>query len=182
MQQGQDRPIKAKALTKGIGKLVATEPALGPIVQLLSRAAQFELAKATEERGWSTRLMLSTEAIDSLQEMEGTLEHYNGYPIKNMATAKKLDHFVEASDETEGREAPTQLLRLQSTAKRYRAVAGDASAVATCTLKVGNDDTKFFTQSTLTAEERQQSSGQRELLTILRTLQQEGEFRYSPNL
>ena len=172
----QGQHIKAKTLAKGIGKLVAAEPALGPITQLLSRAAQFELAQATEERGWGTKLVLSTQATDSLYEMQETLEQYNGYPIKNVATAKKLDHFIEASRETRGKEAPAQLLRLQDVTKKCRTIAGDASAVATCAMEVGDKEAKYFTQSALTEEEKRQSSGQRELLTILRALQQDEEF------
>ena len=57
----QGGKIRAKAVAKAIGKLVATEAALGPIVQLLSRAAQHELAQATEQ-SWKVRLQLTEQA------------------------------------------------------------------------------------------------------------------------
>ena len=166
--------LRAKTVAKAIGKLIATEAALGPVVQLLSRAAQYELAQATEQ-SWKVQLQLTQQASQGLREMANSLEEFNGYPIKNVATAKKLDAFIEPSKETEGKEAPTQLLRLESTTRKV--VAGDASAVATCALEVGEGEgTKLFTQNKLEGDERRLSSGHRELLTVLRALQQEPAF------
>ena len=171
--QNPGRMLKAKTIAKTVGKLVAAEPALGPVVQLLSRTVQGELAAATEERGWSGWVEVSPEARESLHHMEEQLESFDGYPIKNLGTAKRLDSFVTASKETEGKEAPAQLLRIQETA--YKVVVGDASAVATCALEIGQAAT-FFTQNELSIEERKMSSGQRELLTVLRALQQEASY------
>ena len=47
--------------------------------------------------------------------MADSLEEFNGYPIKNTATARKLDKFITPSKETAGKEAPAPLLRLEST-------------------------------------------------------------------
>ena len=66
-------PLRAKTVAKAIGKLIAAEPALGPVVQLLSRAAQSELADSTEDRGWSTWMTVSERAKDSLRDMDGRL-------------------------------------------------------------------------------------------------------------
>ena len=51
--------VKAKRVARAIGKLILVEPALGPIVQLLSRAALSELAQATES-GWNMSCLLYT--------------------------------------------------------------------------------------------------------------------------
>ena len=48
--------------------------------------------------------------------------------------------------------------------------------MATCALEVGEEGARFFTQNRLEQEECGLSSGQRELLTVLRTLQQEPEY------
>ena len=53
--------LRAKTVAKAIGKLIATEAALGPVVQLLSRAAQYELALATEQ-SWKDQLQLTQQA------------------------------------------------------------------------------------------------------------------------
>ena len=165
--------VRAKRVAKAIGKLIAAEPALGPTVQLLSRAAQSELAAATEQAGWGAQLQLSTQAKQSLQEMSNSLEYFNGYPIKNVATAKKLDCYIEPSKETKDKEAPTQMLRVQDMTN-VTTVVGDASAVATCAMSVNEES--LFTQYRLTEDERAFSSGQRELITVLRALEQEHEF------
>ena len=165
--------LRAKTLAKAIGKLVAAEPALGPVVQLLSRTAQSELASSTEARGWNAWMRVSEQAKEGLRIMDSRLEEYNGYPIKNLATAKRLDSVLRPSRETEGKDMPTQLLRIQDTT--CRVIAGDASAVATCALEIG-DEAKFFTQNKLSEEEMRLSSGHRELLTVLRALQQEEGF------
>ena len=169
--QELEKLIQAKKVAKAVGKLVAAEPAFGPVVQLLSRAAQAELAEATQV-SWRVTMMLSKEARQSLKIMTDMLEGYNGFPIKNMATAKRLDCFIEPSKEAGKKEAPAPFLRLQDTVPRTT-LAGDASVVGTCALEVGNQDSKFFTQSLLTPQEQTLSSGQRELLTVLRALQKE---------
>ena len=165
---------KAKTIAKAIGKLIAAEPAMGPIVQLLTRVAQSELAGATEQFGWNVWMELSEQASQSLRTLHDKLNECNGFPIKNLATAKRLDTFIGASRETEGKEAPAPLLRIQSTT-RCKVIAGDASAVATCALEIGGQE-DFFTQSALSQEERKYSSGQRELLTVLKVLQTEETF------
>ena len=173
IQEALTGPVSAKTVAKAVGKLIAAEPALGPVVQLLSRGAQSELAQATET-SWNVRLELSTGAADSLQEMQESLETFNGYPILNMATAQTLDSYIASTPETANRQAPVQLLQIKSTAE-YATVAGDASAVATCAMEI-SDKPRLFTQYELEAGERGQSSGQRELITVLRALQQENEF------
>ena len=119
-------------------------------------------------------MTLSRDARDNLRELEGSLEEFNGYPIKNLGTAKRLDSFIASSDKTADKEAPAALLKMLDTASR-RTMAGDTSTIATCALEIGQES-RFFTQNLLSKEERKLSSGQRELLTVLRPLQQEGGF------
>ena len=164
--------VKAKCLAKGIGKLVAVEQALGPVVQLLSRMAQHELATATEDIGWNCKLRLAEETVDSLRTMERELENFNGFPIKNLATAKTMDVFIEHSKESSGKQAPAQLLGESGS---LTTIAGDASAVATCALEIGKEK-KFHTQYVLREDEQKYSSGQRELLTVLRALESERSY------
>ena len=169
----QQHSVKAKEIARAVGKLIAAEPALGPVVQLMTRYAQAELAQATENH-WNVRVQLSEAAKQSLNDMSKTIEEHNGYPIKNIATARRLDSFVEASLETEGKEAPAPLLRLSRTSKPP-ILAGDASAVATCAYQV-DTQSRYFNQTLLEEDETGLSSGQRELLTVLRALQQDREF------
>ena len=165
---------KAKLVAKAIGKVVAMEAAMGPIVQLLSRSAQAELAQATE-RHWNVYMQLSETARHSLRQLAQALDTHNGYPIKNMATAKRLEAFVEPSAETAGKSAPQPLLGMRDLRQRLTVMAGDASAKATCALQV-SQAARYFNQTLLSEEETKLSSGQRELLTVLRALQQDKEF------
>ena len=169
-----DQPVKAKQVAKAIGKLVAMETAMGPVVQLLSRAAQAELAQATE-RNWSVYMHLSEGAKQSLEYMADVLDEYNGYPIRNVATARRLDTLVEASKETAEKDVPPALLRFDGKDRRPTVMAGDASAVAMCALQV-SQEARYFNQTLLQEEERSLSSGHRELLTVLRALQQDKDF------
>ncbi len=59
-------PILAKELAGTLGKMVATEPALGPVVIMTARAAYIELDAAVQERGWGTHLTMSTESLNRL--------------------------------------------------------------------------------------------------------------------
>ena len=70
--------------------------------------------------------------------------------------------------------SPSSTPWIKSTAE-YATIAGDASAVATCAMEI-SETPRLFTQYELNAEERSKSSGQRELITVLRALQQEGNF------
>ena len=74
------------------------------------------------------------------------------------------------------KDAPALLLRISGEERDPPTViAGDASAVATCAFQVAKDS-RYFNQATLTEEERGLSSGQRELLTVLRALQTDGKI------
>ena len=167
--EGNGPSVKVRQVAKAIGKLVAMEAAMGPVVQLLSRAAQAELAQVTE-KSWNVYMQLSHKAKEGLVQMAEVFEEYNGYPIKNVVTVRRLDTLVDASNETADKEAPPALLRIDG--KQPIVMAGDASAIATCALQV-DQEAKDFNQTLLQEKERTLSSGHRELLTVLRALQQD---------
>jgi len=53
-------------LAKTLGKIIATEPALGPVVIMAARAAYLRLDEADRDRGWHTQLTMDKESIDGL--------------------------------------------------------------------------------------------------------------------
>ena len=55
-------PILARDLASTLGKIVATEPALGPVVIMAARAAYIDLDTAVQQRGWGTHLIMSEES------------------------------------------------------------------------------------------------------------------------
>jgi len=58
--------LPAKELAKTLGKIIATEPALGPVVIMAARAAYLRLDEADRDRGWHTQLTMDKESIDGL--------------------------------------------------------------------------------------------------------------------
>ena len=56
------KPILARDLASTLGKIVATEPALGPVVIMAARAAYIDLDTAVQQRGWGTHLIMSEES------------------------------------------------------------------------------------------------------------------------
>ncbi|EFX73854.1 hypothetical protein DAPPUDRAFT_109390 [Daphnia pulex] len=59
------KSILARDLSKILGKIVATEPALGPVVVMTTRAAYIDLDEAVRQRGWGTRLEEQIWASDA---------------------------------------------------------------------------------------------------------------------
>ena len=56
---------KAKEVASTVGRLIALEPALGPVVQLLTRVVQRDLLATVEIGGWSTSLKVSTLGLET---------------------------------------------------------------------------------------------------------------------
>ena len=99
----REAEMPAKKLAKALGKVLALEIATGPVVQLLSRVAQAELAETVEAAHWSVTVRLSGEAKEALELLAACLPDFNGYPIRNEATAVPLNKFISESAHTQGR-------------------------------------------------------------------------------
>ena len=96
-------PYSARQLARVLGKLISLHPALGPIVMVLSRLAQTELAAFTDSHGWSALLTLSQEAVDALLLLIDSLFALNGYPVRNESTATPLSAVLDHLDSSEDR-------------------------------------------------------------------------------
>ena len=115
-----------------------------------------------EERGWSTKVALSKEAIEELQELGESMKEMNGQTIRNNATAVALESILGPVTQKK----PTMLY---GPVTADRVIGGDASNVAACSYVVMGMK-KFFLQKTFNKEKEHLSSGHRELLTVLCTL------------
>ena len=80
------KSFPAKELAGTIGKIVATEPALGPIVVIAARASYAVLEEATQRRGWNSSLVMSKEAQDGLQFFVDNCSEFDNSPIRSAAT------------------------------------------------------------------------------------------------
>ena len=156
--------VEARIVASVIGKIIALEPALGPIVQLLSRAAQMDLAEAVEERGWKAKVTFSSMARHSLSLFLDNMEDFNGAAIKSTVNATPLKAILQDCD----KETP---LHGRHNWSEIAVAAGDASDKAVCAFGVrGIPD--LFLQVKFNEQERGLSSGHRELLTIKYALQE----------
>ena len=98
----------------------------------------------------------------SLLLLADSLTFFNGYPIRNEATAKPLSSYIdcEASD--------TRVIH--GIHPEHCVVASDSSASALCVYDVANARSLFY-QATFSAAESDFSSGHRELLAVKSALQ-----------
>ena len=158
-------PTEAKILASVIGKVIALEAALGAVIQLLSRAAQADLAEAVDKFGWKAKIRLSELAKDCLQTLATDLEFFNGSPIQFTANATPLRAILDnclSATPVHGWHA------LQEKDKKI--AAGDASDKAVCAYGVtGLPD--LYLQVKLKDHKMKFSSGHRELLTVKYALQ-----------
>jgi hypothetical protein len=78
--------LPAKDLAKSLGKIVATEPALGPVVIMAARATYLRLDEAVCDRGWHTQLTMDKESIDGLTFFSENSSSFDNSPIRSAAT------------------------------------------------------------------------------------------------
>ena len=158
-----NRKVRAKDLASVVGKAIALQPATGPIVQLLTRSAQLDIVETVDKFGWKGWIALPEDTKQTLAELRQVLKEFNGATIKTTETETPLRAILEDC-KSEG------LLYGWDVTQTRQIVADDASDRAVCAYEVeGIPD--LYVQAKLSKEEREYSSGHRELLTIKRTLQ-----------
>ena len=81
ISHGTNSFLPAKELARALGKIVATEPALGPVVIMAARAAYSKLDEAVQRRGWHTKLQMDKESIDGLNFFAENCCSFDNAPI-----------------------------------------------------------------------------------------------------
>ena len=159
------KSFPAKELAGTIGKIVATEPALGPIVVIAARASYAVLEEATQRRGWNSSLVMSKEAQDGLQFFVDNCSEFDNSPIRSAATEISVLSIIGP---------PSSFMKSSFVANHVRTNeekiwASDASGYATCAYSIKGDHLYF--RGTLNEDERMLSSGHRELLAVAKTME-----------
>ena len=159
------KPIPAKELAGTLGKIVATEPALGPVVIMAARAAYTDLDKATQEKGWRTQVTMSKESVNGLRFFEENCSRFDNTPIRSAATEISVMSIIGP---------PSRFMKSSFVANHVRTEeeniwASDASGYATCAYSIKGE--QLYYRGVLTEEERKLSSGHRELLAVSKTLE-----------
>jgi hypothetical protein len=159
------RPMLAKTLAGTLGKIVATEPALGPVVIMAARAAYIQLDVAVSNKGWNTRLSLNMESLNGLKFFVETFSDFDNSPIRSVATDISVLSIIGPPSSFITSSFVTNHLR----ATDERIWASDASGFATCAYSVKGP--QFYFRGLLKEEEKALSSGHRELIAVTRTLE-----------
>lgn len=159
------QPIPARELAGILGKMVATEPALGPIVVMTARASYSVLEEATQKRGWGTKLVMSKEALDGLKFFAENFSEFDNSPIRSASTEISVLSIIGP---------PSSFIKSSFVANHVRTDdekiwASDASGYATCAYSIKGDHLYF--RGILNENERMLSSGHRELLAVRKTLE-----------
>ena len=159
------KPILARDLASTLGKIVATEPALGPVVIMAARAAYIDLDTAVQQRGWGTHLIISEESIAGIKFIAENFNKFDNSPIRSTATEISVVSIIGP---------PTSFMKQSFVANHVRTNeeriwASDASGFATCAYSIKGEHLYF--RGMLSEVERELSSGHRELLAVEKTLE-----------
>jgi hypothetical protein len=157
--------IPARKLAGTLGKIVSTEPALGPVVIMAARASYIDLDEAIQERGWNTQLKISRESLDGLKFFAENCEDFDNAPIRSSATEISVLSIIGP---------PSAFMKSSFVANHVRTDeeniwVSDASGYATCAYSIKGDH--LYYHGMLSESERKLSSGHRELLAVTRTLE-----------
>jgi len=174
------RYLKAKDFASMIGQIAAAEPALGTMVAVMTRRAYAQLEQAVENFGWSAKVKLSQEVAADFKEFGRQVEIFDGTPVRTQKTQISVAAIIGQPSE----HIKTQFIENHRQLAHSATWVGDASATAVCAFSIAGNP-RFFFRKELSPEERQQSSGFRELMTVKYTLQEmakEGERKEDTNL
>ena len=159
------KPIMAKELAGTLGKMVAAEPALGPIVLMAARAAYSDLDDAVQKRGWNSSLLMSQGSLNGLKFFADNFSDFDNCPIRSAATEISVLSIIGP---------PSSFIKTGFVSNHLRTEdehiwASDASSFATCAYSIKGPQLYF--RGKLANEEKQLSSGHRELLAVSKTLE-----------
>ena len=162
----KSRPIHVKELAKTLGKIVATEPALGPMPLMAARAAYSQLDTVTEEKGWNSYLEMSEEAKAGLLFFVDNMARFDNTVIRTCCTEISVLSIIGPPSKF----LKTGFVANHAETNNKEIWASDASGFATCAYSI-NAKKKLYYRGKLSAEQQKLSSGHRELLAVSHTLQ-----------
>ena len=161
-----EKSTHVKDLAKILGKIAATEPALGTMPLMASRAAHIQLDKCVEEKGWNCYLKLDDESkagliffADNWSKFDNTVIRTSRNEISVLSIIGPPKQFV------------TNTFVSNHLRKNNEEIwASNASGFATCAYSIKAKNNLYY-RGKLSKEEQLLSSGHRELLAVSQTLQ-----------
>lgn len=170
--------ISVKALARVLGKMISLRPSHGSSVLICSKSSYVCLEEAVAKDGWRSRneCILSQEAKSELRFFLDNLHKLNGHFIQTEARAIRVDSIL-----------PNPITNCKYIpfigGSIDKVMVSDASETKIFAYSLSDDCNHQFSVSiSLSGEERKLSSGHRELLAVLKTLQTWKATRCSTNM
>ena len=91
-KEGRWLPVKELASLSGL--LGSFGPAMGNIARFHTRAMLTQIAEVTEEKGWKSKLLLSSRVISELDFWKRNMLRLNGYRMRKKDQVMKVDHML----------------------------------------------------------------------------------------
>jgi len=154
--------VPAKQLAKILGKVVACIPSHGPYARVCTRSGYLDLQTEVDKNGWGAQVFISDNTKPELQLFADSLGPQNGHPFSHYLSDLRVDTIFDNPIVKTSTIVPPKF--------GYNAVvASDASdfKVACKWLDGAFEGDICFT---LTEGEERTSSGERELLAMLKSL------------
>ncbi len=159
--------LPARDLSSILGKIVALRPALGPFAQICCRSGYIDIERHVDAHGWSGMITLSPACLLELQYFIDNAAKFNGQAIASGFTELRIDSFLDN---------PQSLRTTLGGFRPDTLIASDASATKIAVTVLKGQDEPDLLSFRFSESEKQTSSGQRELLAILKALQ---HFRHT---
>jgi len=152
----------AKELAKVLGKIVSCIPSHGPYARICTRSGYMDLQQAVDAKGWKAIVPLSDSTRKEFQLFLRSVRTHNGHPMFNQLTDVRVDSIFA------GAHCRKKVIH-QGPSSYNAVVASDASDFkVSCQWLEGPE--KGGLSFTLGAQEQDCSSGERELLALLKSL------------
>ena len=149
----ETKTIHVKELAKALGKMVATEPALGTMPLMAARAAYGQLDKTTEEKGWNSYITMNKETTEGLTYFLKNMSRFDNTVIRTARTEISVisiigppDHFLKNS-----------FVANHTRTNNEEIWASDASGFATCSYSIKAKEELYY-RGKLSKEEQQFSA------------------------
>ena len=164
--KARNRFISVRLLAKVLGKMISCAPALGNIPLIFARHGYSLLEQAVDNKGWSSRVKLSSAVVDSLRQFLEVFPAFNGQPITHSSNSVSLISIIGPPDAF----FTDSFVKIHTPTLPKEIFVSDASNIAVCSYSLGLKHPFFFIGQ-LSESETTTSSGQRELLAVKLALQ-----------
>ena len=158
--------VKVKELAKCAGRMIAAEPALGRLPIISARPIYNEIEPQVEEKGWNCSVEVSRAVGESLKFFLDSIDKFDHTVIRTKSNEMSVLSIIGP---------PSGYLK-RKVLPQHRVFgnpeiwAGDASSFAVCAYTVTGAENIYF-RGKLSEQERDFSSGHRELITVSQALE-----------